>query len=145
MKTVTAVPSIMVVECGVALPRLLYGWLDELQVEVLGPVDDLYDAYRLARDRRPYLAIVDKRLGVDCRRHIHIMLATLKVPSFDLAVTACRRREGLVALEEAMVALCGFAGRQELALNRSSGAAVLRRRTGIAGGSHTSSGALQTA
>lgn len=145
MKTVTAIPSIIVVESGLALPSQLYSWLDELGLDVLGPTDDLYDAFRLARDRRPRLAIVDMRIGVDCRRHIHAMLASRKVPSFDLAVTACRRPEGLVALQNAMVALCGFAARPELALKRSPGTAILRRRTGIAGGSHASSGARQTA
>jgi hypothetical protein len=135
----------MVVESGLALPSRLYGWLDELGVDVLGPTDDLYDAFRLARDRRPRLAIVDKRIGVDCRRHIHAMLASLKVPCFDLAGTACRRREGLIALQNAMVALCGFADRPELSLKRSPGTAILRRRTGIAGGSHASSGPHQTA
>lgn len=50
-----------------------------------------------------------------------------------------------MALQNAMVALCGFAARPELALKRSPGAAVLRRRNGIGGGSHASSGAHQTA
>ena len=145
MMAITAIPSIMVIESGRELPPRLYAWLDELGLDVLGPTDDLFDAYRLARDRRPRLAIVDKRIGVDCRRHLHAMLASQRVPSFDLAVTACRRREGLVALQNAMVALCGFAARPELSLKRSPGMAILRRRTGIAGGSYASSGAHQTA
>lgn len=78
MKTVAAIPSIMVVESGLALPSQLCGWLDELGLDVLGPTDDPYDAFRLARDRRPRLAIVDKRIGVDCRQHIHAILASLK-------------------------------------------------------------------
>ncbi|MDB5524503.1 MAG: hypothetical protein JWM58_2266 [Rhizobium sp.] len=61
MTTIPTIPSIMVVESGQPLPPLLYGWLDELGLDVLGPIDDLFDAYRLARDRRPSLAIVDKR------------------------------------------------------------------------------------
>lgn len=145
MSTVNATPSIMLVESGLALPPSLYGWLDSLELDVLGPTDDLFDAYRLARDRRPSLAIVDKRIGVACRQHLRATLASLKVPSFDLSETECRRREGLVALEEAMVALCDFAARPEFALKRSSGAAVLRRQIGIAGGSRASSGPRRAA
>lgn len=144
MSTVNAIPSIMVVESGLALPPLLYGWLDSLELDVLGPTDDLFDAYRLSRDRRPSLAIIDKRIGVACRQHLRAVLASLKVPSFDLSETECRRREGLVTLKEAMVALCGFPARPELAPKRSPGAAVLRRQFGIAGGSHASSGPRRT-
>ena len=139
MKTNSTIPSIMVVESQQALPPMLYGWLDELGLELLGPTDDLFDAYRLDRDRRPRLAIIDKRIGEECRKHLHATLASLKVPCFDLAASAGRRRERLTGLWKAMAPLSEFAARQELASKRDFGIAVLLRPSGISGGSSASS------
>jgi hypothetical protein len=55
VKTISTIQSIMGVESGQALPPPLYGWLDELAMDVLGPTDDPFDTYRLARERRPHL------------------------------------------------------------------------------------------
>jgi hypothetical protein len=145
MRTIPAIPTVMVVESGQALPPLLYGWLDKLGLDVLGPTDDLFDAYRLARDMQPRLAIIDKRIGGDCSQHVHAMLASQNVPCFDLAVSACRRREGLAVLEKAIVHLCGFAPRQALAGERGGGLLFYVGQSGIAAGSCASSGVHRTA
>jgi hypothetical protein len=139
MNTNSTNPSIMVVESHQPLPPMPYGWLDGLGLEVLGPTDDLFDAYRLARDRRPRLAIVDKRIGEDCRKLLHATLESLKVPCFDLAASACRRQEALTALGKAMFSLSEFAARHELVRKRDLGTAVLLRPTGIASGTYGSS------
>ena len=107
MKTTFTSPSIMVVESGQALPSSLYLWLDRIGLEVLGPTDDLFDAYRLARDRRPRLAIIDKRIGTNCRTHIHSALALFQVVCFDLSASVCRRRQGLSVIENAIATAYG--------------------------------------
>jgi len=145
MKVISTIPSIMVVESGQALPPLLYRRLNELGLDVLGPTDELFDAYRLARDRQPRLAIVDKRLGGSCRQYLHATLASLHVACFDLAVSACRRRDGLAALEIAMAPLYGLASREGPASECGRGMQLAVGRGGIVSGSSASSGPHLTA
>jgi hypothetical protein len=79
MKRNSAIPSLIIVESGLAPPFLRCGWLGEVRLDVLGPTDDLFDAYRLARDRQRILAIVDKRRGVDCRQRLYTTLVSAEL------------------------------------------------------------------
>jgi hypothetical protein len=144
MKTIPEVPSIVAVESGQPLPQLLSGRPDDHGLDLLCSSDDPSDAYRLARDRQPRLAIVDKRRGKDCRQHLHAMTASLKVSCFDLPASAHRRRAGLAAREKLMATPCVFTPRQGLAGERG-GLHFYVGRGGIAGGSYASRGVHLTA
>lgn len=55
-------PKVLLAEDSVALAGRIVDWLNELPVEVIGPVYDGLEALKLFEQRRPAAAILDLRL-----------------------------------------------------------------------------------
>jgi hypothetical protein len=101
MESLTRGIPVLVVESDRALPEILYAALDNLDIEVLGPTNDIIDILRLARDRRPQLAILADEMEKKWLLELEVILAEFGVPCIEFRRAGCDQIIKSLSVQEA--------------------------------------------